>query len=94
MGELAAEDLGPGVGVRVEVHEAQGTVRLDAGAHVRLGDRMVAAQNYRDGAGTEHLPDRLPDGGVGADGIRGKYRRVAVVDYSQPGERVHLRLEL
>ena len=71
MGELGAEDLGAGVGVRVEVHEAHGTVRPDAGAHVRLGDRMVPTQDHRDGARGEHLPYRLLDGGVRADGIRG-----------------------
>jgi hypothetical protein len=94
VGEIDAEDLGPGVGVRVEVHEADGTVHLGAGAHVRLGDRMVPAQDYRDGIGTEHLPDRLPDGAVGAHGIGGEDGRVAVVDHPQLGERVYFRLEL
>ena len=42
--ELDAEDLGAGVGVGIEVHQAHGPVRGGAGAHVRLGDRVVPAE--------------------------------------------------
>src|SRR5215208_5479284 len=38
--EFDSEDLGAGIGVRVEVHQANGSIRGGAGAHVRLGDRV------------------------------------------------------
>ena len=64
VGALDAEDLGAGVGVRVEVHEAYGTVRGGAGARVRLGDRVVPTEDNRERACGEHLPHRLFNGGV------------------------------
>jgi hypothetical protein len=68
--ELDAEDLGSGVGVRVEVDQAHGSVCGGAGAHVRLGDGMVPADDHRDSARREHLCDGRLYRGVGADGIR------------------------
>ena len=58
--ELDAEHLGAGVGVGVEVHDADRAVRGGAGAHRRLGDRVVAAEHDRHDAGREHLRRRSP----------------------------------
>ena len=49
--ELDAEDLAPGVRVRVEVDEADRAAAGGDGADVRLGDRVVAAEHDRQQAG-------------------------------------------
>ena len=65
-----------------------------AGADVGLGDRVVAAEDDRDRARREHLPDRRLDRLVRARRIGGQDRRVAEVDHLQLGEGVDLRLEV
>ena len=55
MRDLYPEDLAAGVGVRVEVDQAEGSVSGRAGAHVRLGDRVVAAEDDRDRPGRDDL---------------------------------------
>ena len=54
---LDAEDLGAGVGVRVEVQEAQRPAAARDRAQRRLGDRVVAAEDDRDRARVGDLPD-------------------------------------
>src|SRR5215207_11499991 len=92
--ELDAEDLDAGIGVSVEVNEAYGPVRGGAGAHVRLGDGVVPAEDDRYRTSREHLTHHLLYRRVGADGVSGNYRRVPEINHSQLGERVDLGLEL
>jgi hypothetical protein len=87
--EPDAENFFAGVGVGVEVHQAKGTpVRGGAGSQVRLGDGVVSAQDHGQRAGGEYLGDGRLYGGVGAGGVGGKDRGVAVIDYPQVIERV------
>ena len=91
---LDAEHLRAGVGVRVEVQQADGPAPCGDRAHVRLGDRVVAAEDDRDRARVDDLPDhaldrRMRGGCVGRDD-----GRVAVIDDPQDVERVDLRLEM
>ena len=83
VGDLDPEDLGAGVGVGVEVDQADRAVLGGAGADVGLGDPVVAAEHDRDRAGVEHLADRALDRRVGARGVGGQHRRVAEVDHPQ-----------
>src|SRR5215210_2647864 len=92
--EFDAEDLGARVGVRVEVNQAYGSVRGGAGAHVRLGDGVVPAEDHRDRARPEHLCDGRLYGGVGADGIRRQDQRVTEIHDPQLADRVDPSLEL
>ena len=93
VGELDAEDLGAGVGVRVEVHEANGSVRGGAGAHVRLCDGVVTADDHRDRARREHLCDGRLYRGVGVYGVRRQDWSVAEVNDAQLGDRVDCGLQ-
>ena len=56
--EFQAE-IAPGVCVSVEVHQAERTVHLVAGAHVGLGDRVIAAEDHRDRSSREHGSDSV-----------------------------------
>ena len=94
MRALDAEDLAAGVGVRVEVDEADGAAPGGDGADVRLGDRVVAAEHDRQQAGVDHLADELLDRRVGARRVGGQDGRVAEVDDLQLLEGVDLRLEV
>ena len=88
MRELDPEDLRARVGVRVEVDEADGPRDRSARPHVRLRDRMVAAEDYRKDVGGQHLPDRALDRRVRADRIRRDDGCVAEVDDTELGERI------
>ena len=91
---LDAEDLRPGVGVRVEVDQPDGpAARRDRG-DARLGDRVVAAERHRQRAGVDDLADDPLDRRVRGRGIRGHDGRVAVVDDAQHRERVDAGLEV
>ena len=57
MRDLDSEHLLAGVGVRVEVDEADRAVLRSAGADVRLGNRVVAAEDDRDRSRRKHLTD-------------------------------------
>ena len=70
--QLDAEDLGPGVRVRVEVDEPDRPVDGGDGADVRLGDRVVAAEDDRDRAGRHDLADGALDLRVRLDGVGGE----------------------
>src|SRR5215204_3204187 len=50
VGVLLAEVGVPGVGVAVELHESQRSVHGGCGPQLRQGDRVVAAEHYRDDA--------------------------------------------
>ena len=69
------------VRMRVEVDEPDRAVPRRAGADVRLGDRVVAAEHDRDRAGREHLADRRLDRRVRPRRVGGEHRRVAEVDH-------------
>jgi hypothetical protein len=47
--------------VRVEVQQADGSPLRGYGAHVRLRDRVVAAEDDRDRARLDDLPDHALD---------------------------------
>ena len=64
------------------------------GAHVRLGDRVVAAEDDREHARVDDLADRALDRIVRARRVGRDDGRVAVVDDPQLAERVDLRLEV
>ena len=57
MRDLDAEHLTARVGVRVEMHETEGTVTRRAGADVRLRDRVIASEDDRNQAGVENVAD-------------------------------------
>ena len=88
---LDREDLAAGVGVRVEVDEAD--ARGDR-AHVRLRDRVVAAEHDRHRAGVDDLADDILDRSMRPLGIGRQHRRVAEVDDPQLGEGVDARLQV
>ena len=92
--ERHAERLARGVRVGVEVDEADRAVDLGAGADVRLGDRVVAAEDDRDRAGGEDLRHRVLDRDVRADRVGREDRRVAEVDDPEGAERVDTRLQV
>ncbi len=92
--DLHAEDLRARVGVGVEVDEAEPAVPGGAGADVRLGDRVVAAEDDRNRTRSDDLSDRPLDRLVRPSGVGGDNRRVAVVDQPQLGHRVDLCLEV
>ena len=94
MGDLDAEDLGAGVRVRVEVDESDRAMSCGDGAHVRLRDRVVAAEDDRKRTGPDDLPDRVLDLRVRRDRICRDDRRISEVDDTQLLERVDLRLEV
>jgi len=94
VGHLDAEHLHPRVGVRVEVDEAERTVDARAGTDVGLGDRVVAAEDDRQHARGEHLPDRLLDRSVRERRGGGQHGRVAEVDDPEFLERVDAGLEV
>ena len=77
--ELDAEDLGPGVRVRVEVDEAHRSAR-GAGADIGLGDRVVAAEDHGNDARGDDLGDGLLDRLLGGDRVGRQNGRVAEVD--------------
>ena len=91
---LDAEDLGAGVGVRVEVDEPDGAVRRRARADVRLRDRVVAAEHDRHGAGRDRLADGALDRRVRPHRIGRDDRRVAEVDDAEDLRRVDAGLEV
>ncbi len=79
-----------GVGVRVEVDHrdpAEAEVPGDAGG-VGPGDRVVAAEHQRDGAGRRHGVDRLLERRVGHLDLPRRHLDVAGVDDAQVLERV------
>ena len=86
-----AEDLGARVGVRVEVDQPDRAVLGGDGADVRLGDRVVAAEDHRDRSGGEHLGDRALDRRVARDGVGRQHRRIAEVDDAQGRKGVDAR---
>jgi hypothetical protein len=92
--ELAAEDGATGIGVGVEVDEAEQAVAARAGAYVGLGDAVVATEDDRDRTGVEHLAHRPLDRCVAGNRVGGNDRGVAVVDDPQRGERVDPGLEV
>ena len=92
--DLDAEDLGSGVRVRVEVDEPDGAVSNCDGAHVRLRDRVVAAEDDGNRAGAHDLPDRALDLRMRRLGIGGHDRRVSEVDDPKVLEGVELRLKV
>jgi hypothetical protein len=92
--QFDAEDLGAGVGVGVEVHEAQRSVDSGAGARVCLGDRVVATEDHGERARGQDLPHGFLDGGVGAGGVGRNDRGVAEVENPELGERVDPNLEV
>ena len=91
VGELHAEHLFAGVGVSVEVHDADRAVRGHACAHARLGDRVVAAQQHGRRAGGEHLPHHALDRRVRATRVAGQHGRVAEVHDPELREGIHAR---
>jgi hypothetical protein len=74
--------------------EPDRAVTCGAGADVRLGDGVVAAEHDRDQAGVEHLADGRLDRSMRTDRIGGEHGRIAVVDDAKLGEGVDLRLEV
>jgi hypothetical protein len=80
--------------VGVEVHEPQLAVLPRDGAHVRLGDRVVAAQDDGDRSGRDDLGDGALDLRVRRRGVRGHDRRIAEIDHAELREGVDLRLEV
>ena len=69
-------------------------VPLGAGADVRLGDRVVAAEHDRDRPRVDRLADGAQDGGVRGDRVGRDHGRVAEVDDAQLGHRVDAGLEV
>ena len=67
---------------------------LGAGADVRLGDAVVAAEHDRDRTRLEHLGDGALDRGVAGGGVGGQDRRVAEVDHAERREAVDPGLEV
>ena len=93
--ELDAEDLAAGVGVRVEVDEADRPVARGDRADVRLGDRVVAAEHDRQQRRRRTTwPTSSLDRRVRARRVGGQHGRVAEVDDPQLLEGVDLRLEV
>ena len=62
--------------------------------HVRLGDRVVAAEDDRDRAGRDDLRHESLDRGVRSHRIGGHHRGVAEVDDAKHLVPVDLRLEM
>ena len=94
MRDLDPEHLRTCVRVRVEVDEADRAVTGGDRAHVRLRDRVVAAEDDGNRAGCHHLPDRALDLRVRRRGVGGHDRRVPEVHDPELLERVDLRLEM
>ena len=93
--EPAPEDLRGGVGVGIEVDEPDRPVQMPGTRpHVRLGDRVVAAEHDRHRAGPEHLEHGVLDRLVRADRIGRDDRCVAVVDDAEMAHPVDPRLEV
>src|SRR5438876_1133028 len=65
-----------------------------AGADVRLGNRVVAAEHDGYGAGLDDLAHDALDAGMRPLGIGRDHGSVAVVDDAELRQRVHLRLEV
>ena len=80
--------------MRVEVNEADRAVRCGHRPDLRLRDRVVSAEDDRDHAGGEYLPDDCLDRRMGPHWIGRDDRRVAEVDHGELGESVDLRLEV
>jgi hypothetical protein len=94
VGELHAEHLFSGVGVSVEVHDADRPARGHTRAHARLGNRVVAAQQHGRRAGGEHLPHHALDRGVRTTRVAGQYRRVAEIHDPELREGIHAGLQV
>jgi hypothetical protein len=91
---LDAEDLRAGVGVRVEMGEPDRAVRRRDGAHVRLGDRVVAAEHDRHRARLDGVAHERLQGVERGERIRRDDRRIAEVHDPERGERVDPGLEV
>ena len=87
---LDAGEVGRGIGVRVEVDDADraGTVVVGDRRHVRVGDRVVAAEHDRDGSGRADLRDPPADRVVAARRVTRNRLGVAVVDDLQDREGI------
>ena len=83
-----AEHGGRGVGVRVEVDEADRPVALGDRAHVGLRDRVVAAEDHGDRSGGHDRTDRAPDRGVRRIGVGRHDGGIAEVDHVERCEGV------
>jgi hypothetical protein len=90
--ELDTEDLRARVGVRVEMDEPNGTRDRGARPHVRLRDRVVAAEHHRQNVCCQHFPHCALDRGVGKGRVCRHDRRVAEVDDAELGQRVYPHL--
>ena len=90
--QLDAPQDGGRVGVGVEVDDPDVAVAevVGHGGHVRMRQRVVAAEDDRDDARREDLVDALLDRGVAAGEVGGHALRVPVVDDRDRGERVVL----
>jgi len=77
---LDAEHLAARVGVRVEVDQADRTAASRDRRRAGLGDRVVAAERDRDGAGSDDLADQIRDRSVRMRRVGGQHGCVAVVD--------------
>ena len=92
--DLDAEHLLAGVRVRVEVDEGDRAVHRGHCLDVRLGDRVIAAEDDRDRARRDDLTDDALDRGVISGRIRRDDGRVAEVDDAELRDRVEPRLQV
>ncbi len=89
-----AEHRLAGVGVRVEVDQADRPAAAGDRADVGLGDRVIAAEHDRQRARVDDLAHQGLDRLVRLDRLGRQHGRVAEVDHPQHGEGVHPGLEV
>ena len=94
MRDLDAEDLLARIRMGVEVDESDRAVNRGDRLHVRLGDRVVAAEHDRDRARSDDLPDDALDRCVVSRRIRRHDRGVTEVDDAKLRDRIEARLEM
>ena len=82
-----------GVGIEMDDPDAPRAADLGDRGGRRPGDRVVATEDDRDGAGGGHLEDLAVDHRVGPLHVRRDDVRVAGVDHGQDIERVDVELE-
>ena len=92
--DLDAEERLPGVRVGVEVDQAEGAGALRDRPDVRFGDRVVALEDHREGAGVDDVADGPLDRLVRSGRVGRDHRCVAEVDGLHVVERLDLGVEM
>ncbi len=92
--DLDAEDLLAGIRMGVEVDEGDRPVHRRNRLDVGLGDRVVAAEDDRDRARRDDLPDDSLDRRVIAGRIGGHDGRVTEVDDAELRDRIEAGLQM